>query len=177
MKHYFTNLSGPIHMPQLIAKFYDLDNNSEEPIKSKPVLSLSDITTFVISLAKEHRRTWCMLESLRIEESLVRMGVNGWLKVAIQFDHHTSLHKRFIIITQRADGPCALPENEYNGITVSGNHFSHKYLWNLWSCFVIVPWVLLRFIAYSCCCNREDLNPISSFTKQYKEKINSLSIV
>ena len=177
MKHYFTNLSGPIHMPQLIAKFYDLDNNSEEPIKSKPVLSLSDVTTFVISLAKEDGRTWCMLESLRIEETLVRMGVNGWLKVAIQFDHHTSLHKRFIIITQRADGPCALPENEYNGITVSGTHFSHKYLWNLWSCFVIVPWVLLRFVAYSCCCNSEEMNPICSFTKQYKEKINSLSIV
>jgi len=168
-------------MPQLIAKFYNLDENSYEPVKRKGVLSLTDIISFVESVAKEDMRTWIMLESARIEESLKKIGANGWLKVAIQFDpvssHLKDAGKRFIIITQRADEPCALPENEYNGITVSGTHFSHKYLWNLWSCFVIVPWVLLRFVAYSCCSNREDLNPISSFTKQYKEKINSLSIV
>jgi len=167
-------------MPQLIAKFYNLDENSYEPIKSKAVLSLSDITTFVISLAKEDGRTWCMLESLRIEESLARMGVNGWLKVAIQFAPRSDLkdaHKRFIVITQRADEPCGLAIDEYNGFTVSGTHFSHRYIWNLWSCFVLVPWVILKFVAYSCCCYSEDMNPIRSFTKQYKEKFDSLSIV
>jgi hypothetical protein len=167
-------------MPQLIAKFYNLDENSHEPIKSKAVLSLSDITSFVISLAKEDGRTWCMLESLRIEESLARMGVNGWLKVAIQFAPRSDLkdaHKRFIIITQRADEPCGLAIDEYNGFTVSGTHFSHRYIWNLWSCFVLVPWVILKFVAYSCCCYSEDMNPIRSFTKQYKEKFDSLSIV
>ena len=167
-------------MPQLIAKFYNLDENSYEPIKSKSVLSVSDITSFVISLAKETGRTWCMLESLRIEESLGCMGANGWLKVAIQFEPGTDLkdaHKRFLIVTQRADEPCGLPIDEYNVFTVSGTHSSHKYLWNLWSCVVLVPWVILQFVAYSCCCNREDLNPIRSFTKQYKEKYNSLSIV
>jgi hypothetical protein len=167
-------------MPQLIAKFYNLDENSHEPIKSKAVLSLSDITSFVISLAKEDGRTWCMLESLRIEESLARMGVNGWLKVAIQFAPRSDLkdaHKRFIVITQRADEPCGLAIDEYNGFTVSGTHFSHKYIWNLWSCFVLVPWVILKFVAYSCCCYSEDMNPIRSFTKQYKEKFDSLSIV
>jgi hypothetical protein len=167
-------------MPQLIAKFYNLDENSHEPIKSKAVLSLSDITSFVISLAKEDGRTWCMLESLRIEESLARMGVNGWLKVAIQFAPRSDLkdaHKRFIVITQRADEPCGLAIDEYNGFTVSGTHFSHRYIWNLWSCFVLVPWVILKFVAYSCCCYNEDMNPIRSFTKQYKEKFDSLSIV
>ena len=167
-------------MPQLIAKFYNLDENSHEPIKSKAVLSLSDITSFVISLAKEDGRTWCMLESLRIEESLARMGVNGWLKVAIQFAPRSDLkdaHKRFIVITQRADEPCGLAIDEYNGFTVSGTHFSHRYIWNLWSCFVLVPWVILKFVAYSCCCYSEDMNPIRSFTKQYKEKFDSLSIV
>jgi hypothetical protein len=167
-------------MPQLIAKFYNLDENSHEPIKSKPVLSLSDITNFVISLAKEDGRTWCMLESLRIEESLARMGVNGWLKVAIQFAPCSDLkdaHKRFIIITQRVDEPCGLVIDEYNGFTVSGTHSSHRYIWNLWSCFVLVPWVILKFVAYSCCGNHEDLNPIRSFTKHYKEKFDSLSIV
>jgi hypothetical protein len=167
-------------MPQLIAKFYNLDENSHEPIKSKAVLSLSDITSFVISLAKEDGSTWCMLESLRIEESLARMGVNGWLKVAIQFAPRSDLkdaHKRFIVITQRADEPCGLAIDEYNGFTVSGTHFSHRYIWNLWSCFVLVPWVILKFVAYSCCCYSEDMNPIRSFTKQYKEKFDSLSIV
>ena len=167
-------------MPQLIAKFYNLDENSHEPIKSKAVLSVSDITSFVISLAKEDGRTWCMLESLRIEESLARMGVNGWLKVAIQFAPRSDLkdaHKRFIVITQRADEPCGLAIDEYNGFTVSGTHFSHRYIWNLWSCFVLVPWVILKFVAYSCCCYSEDMNPIRSFTKQYKEKFDSLSIV
>jgi len=167
-------------MPQFIAKVYNLDENSYEPIKSKSVLSVTDITTFVISLAKETSRTWCMLESARIEESLGRMCKSDWLKVAIQFEPGSDLKdagKRFIIVTQQADGPRPLPENEYNGFTVSGTHFSHKYLWNLWCCFVIVPWVLVRFVAYSCFCNREDFNPIRSFTKQYKEKYNSQSIV
>jgi len=167
-------------MPQLIAKFYNLDDTPHEPIKSKGVLSLSDITSFVISLAKETGRTWYMLESLRIEESLAHMGANGWLKVAIQFEPCSDLkdaHKRFIIITQRADEPCGLAIDEYNVFKVSGTHFSHKYLWNLWCCLILVPWVLLRFVGYSCCCNREDMNPILSFTKQYKEKYNSLSIV
>jgi hypothetical protein len=167
-------------MPQLIAKFYNLDENSHEPIKSKAVLSLSDITSFVISLAKEDGRTWCMLESLHIEESLARMGVNGWLKVAIQFAPRSDLkdaHKRFIVITQRADEPCGLAIDEYNGFTVSGTHFSHKYLWNLWGCFVIVPWIIVRFVAYSCFCCSEDLNPIRAFTKQYTEKYSSISSV
>jgi hypothetical protein len=168
-------------MPQLLAKFYNLDENSYEPVKSIGVLSLTDITNFVISLMKETGTTWCMLESARIEESLRRMGAKDWLKVAIQFDpvrsHLKDSHKRFIIVTQRADEPCGLPIDEYNGFTVSGTHWSHRYLWNLWSCFVIVPWVILRFVVYSCCCNSEDLNPIRLFTKQYKEKYNSLSAV
>ena len=167
-------------MPQFIANFYNLDENSYEPIKSKAVLSVTDITSIVISLAKETGRTWCMLESLRIEESLARMGANDWLKVAIQFESGTDLKdagKRFLIITQRADGPCVLPENEYNGFTVSGTHSSHKYLWNLWCCLVLVPWLLLKFVAYSWSYNHEDMNPIRSFTKQYKETYNGLSIV
>jgi hypothetical protein len=168
-------------MPQFIAKLYNLDDNSHEPIKTKAVLSLSDITSFVISLSKENYRTWIMLESARIEESLARMGANDWLKVAIQFDpvhsHLKEAHKSFIIITQRADEPCGLAIDEYNGFTISGTHFSHRYIWNLWSCFVLVPWVILKFVAYSCCCYSEDMNPIRSFTKQYKEKFDSLSIV
>jgi hypothetical protein len=163
----------------MIAKFYNLDENLYEPIKSKAVLSVTDITNFVISLAKESERTWCMLESLRIEESLARMGAKDWLKVAIQFEGSElkDAGKRFLIVTQQAVGPLPLPENEYNGFTVSGTHFSHKYLWNLWCCLVLVPWVLLRFVAYSCSGNREDLNPIRSFTKQYTEKYNSQSMV
>jgi hypothetical protein len=163
----------------MIAKFYNLDENLYEPIKSKAVLSLSDITNFVISLAKEDGRTWCMLESLRIEESLRRMGAKDWLKVAIQFEGSAlkDAGKRFLIVTQQAVGPLPLPENEYNGFTVSGTHFSHTYLWNLWCCLFLVPWVLLKFVAYSCCGNHEDLNPIRSFTKQYTEKYNSQSMV
>jgi len=168
-------------MPQLLAKYYNLDENSNEPVKSIGVLSLTDITSFVISLAKDTGRTWIMLESLRIEESLRRMGAKDWLKVAIQFDPIRSdlkdAGKRFIIITQRADEPCVSPLDEYNVCTVSGTHFSHKYVWNLWSCFVIVPWVLLTFVAMKCCCNSEGLNPIRVFTKQYKEKYTSQSMV
>jgi hypothetical protein len=178
-------MTSPKHkllkMPPLLAKFYNLDENSYEPVKRKGVLSLTDIISFVESVAKEDMRTWIMLESARIEESLKKIGANGWLKVAIQFDpvssHLKDAGKRFIILTQRADEPCALPENEYNGFTVSGTHSSHKYLWNLWCCFVLVPYVLLQFVGYSCCCNNEDLNPIRKFTKQYKEIYRGMSMV
>jgi hypothetical protein len=167
-------------MPRLLAKYYDLDENGYEPIKSTCVLSVSEIISFVKEFGQKGR-TWMMLKEALIEESLARLGTNDWLKVAIQFDpvrsHLKDAGKRFIIITQRADEPCAPPLDEYNVVTVSGTHFSHKYLWNLWGCFVIVPWIIVRFVAYSCCCCSEDLNPIRAFTKQYTEKYSSISSV
>jgi len=162
----------------MLAKYYDVEENYYEPITSKSVLSIRDIKSFVISVAKEYQRPWSMLDLARIEESMRHMGTDGWLKVAIQFEPGGNLKdagKRFIIVTQRADGPRAFPEDEYNPFTISGTHSSHKYLWNIWCCLVMVPWVLgLAASAFFCCV---DLNPIRSFTKQYTLPCNDLSMV
>jgi hypothetical protein len=161
------------------AKYYNTYDNSLEPIRSIKVTLLSDITNFVQTVAKESGKTWFMLELQHIKDSLQDMSTNDWLKVAIQFTPRDTrsvddVMNKFIIITQRADGPFPHPMDEYNLLNVSGTHSSSKYLSFLWFWLALVPYVLMLVVVVQC---KPDLHPVHLLTKQYKEEYNGKSMV
>jgi len=149
----------PVHMPQFIANFYNLDYDTRTPTRSEGVLSTSDIIRFIRSVSEERPgRIWISLKPAHIEDSLKHMGTDDWLKVAIQFNPSSSnlddAMKRFIIITQRSLEPDILPGLDYNLFRNSGTHFSHEYLYYPWAILVVAPWILGLQVVNSClmCC-------------------------
>lgn len=155
-------------MPPFFVKYYNLSKNTTAQIRSKSVISINDIISFITSVADEDNSIWSSLESSRIEKSLKRMGINDWLKIAINFDQENrnfdNAIKRFIIITKRPNEPCVLPGQEYNIFKMSGTHFSNQCFWILWSCLITTPWVLATDAVCSCCFI---INTTNLLTKQY----------
>ena len=165
-------------MRNFVVKYYNLWINTKYPMNKTNVQCVSDIEAFVVSVARETGKIWHMLESKQVEKSLLNMGENDWLKVAIpKFTSYNqdSDEQSFIILTQKDNdyNTCLTPINEYTLIRNSGTYFRYNYTYTLWYYCIYTPWIIGLVAVYLSCCCAKAFNPRVYIMQQYKQ-VNSV---